>query len=88
MCTHNKNCLPSHSHSHDRAFDQQNIVIKLNIYIFFYYEDLLTFYLFAEVVVPCVYFEICVLYLQVVGDDSLVVEGEICKSRSHIKFQV
>ena len=48
----------------------------------------MTFYLFAEVVVPCVYFEICVLYLQVVGDDSLVVEGEICKSRSHIKFQV
>lgn len=63
-------------------------MMKVNIDIFFYYEDLLTFYLFAEVVVPCVYFEICVLYLQVVGDDSVVVEGEICKSRSHIKFQV
>ena len=48
----------------------------------------MTFYLFAEVVVPCLYFEICVLYLQVAGEDSLVVEGEICKSRSHIKFQV
>ena len=48
----------------------------------------MTFYLFAEVVVPWLYFEVCVLYLQVVGDDSLVAEGEICKSRSHIKFQV
>ena len=48
----------------------------------------MTFYLFAEVVVPWLYFEIWVLYLQVVGDDSLVVEGEICKSRSRIKFQV
>ena len=48
----------------------------------------MTFYLFAEVVVPWLYFEICVLYLQVVGDDSLVFEGEFCKSRSHIKFQV
>ena len=42
----------------------------------------MTFYLFAEVVVPWLYFEICVLYLQVVGDDSLVVELNISQRQT------